>query len=376
MRQLAIFAVCLFSLLCLSLSASAQVSRLAFEAVRGQPVQVELEGEETIYGQVRVLADESVVILTHEGEVRELRYPSIVRLRVGEPPIKDPSPTLWPTDAEQEGNAEVDATPHAFDSRSMDEAEAADQARGASPVDPQAPSAGYLSTATNDGYLGGGPHGPTAELPESDASRKLYLEQADYDRYRSAIRSSRVKRIVGWTLVSVGAVVMVSSIIEKSEANRWGDSYDMAPGAVTSALMIGGGTPLVISGRRQHRGAVAFAQEAAAAREVRTGHQRQLSQYSARATSRESEAHPATLGVQRSTSDTATGPGASFIVGQDDAPVTSASTRAADAVDASEVADVQKTDDASLEEDAEATGNDAASAPSEIPVPANEDSVP
>lgn len=218
------------AVLFLSSTASAQVSRISLESVAGEHIEVSLGEDETLRGYIRALTDDRVILLTDDGEVRELQIDRLTRLRIaGHAPAADPR---------------VDDGPAAVDSSSR-------EATG-----------GYLSPTLplrNERVDQGVP-------PDSDV--RLYLELDDYRRYRAMRSSSRVKRIVGWSMAAVGATFFVSAIAQRSRAEAWGHPYDNSSEILSGFLLSGIGVPVAVIGRRQYRAASTFAQDAAVGRQA------------------------------------------------------------------------------------------------------------
>lgn len=252
MRRIAATLGISLALLLVASAASADVTRLSFQALDSRDVEVELQNGERFDGEVRVVSEEAVVLMTEDGEIRELRYSEIAKLRVPRTPADAPEPTEPPAtpttprdEASDPGRADSERTPPA-DAPSL------------------TGSRGYLP----DDAVSGDAHARAAALAAAEAhanaqSDEIVLSVEDYQRYRSMISSARVKRIIGWSIASVGALILVATVAEKIDADRWGLSYDGRSRAAAGFILGGVGTPFIILGRSQHRRADAFAEAAA-----------------------------------------------------------------------------------------------------------------
>lgn len=259
MQRIATTLLLSLAFLLVAATASAEVTRLSFEALDSRDVHVELRNGERVEGELRVIAEEAVVLLTSDGEVREFRYAEIAKLRVARvaadaPASTEParSPTPPRDDASTAGRTDIEAPELRDSNRYIPDAAVA--------ADAHARAAAMAAAAAR----------------EQAYADELVLNEHDYLRYRSMVSSARVKRIVGWSIASVGALILVATAAEKLDAEQWGRSYDGRRTAAAGFILGGIGTPFIIWGRSQHKSAERFAEASA----VRRPYARGAGQYS------------------------------------------------------------------------------------------------
>lgn len=237
-------------ILCVAATSLAQVTRHAFEAVDTEDLSVELRDGELMQGQVRHVDDERAVLLSEDGEVREVLLKDVAHLRV-KPKTGE--------DATERAKKRVDES-----------IKAAEDAEQSAPQ--RTPSTGYVDERSS-GYLSSSDastESPFMRAYEDHAtahrSQRLTLSAIDYGHYQTMIRGSRVKRVIGWTLVATGAVLLAGAIYAANEARRYGDEFENEGFVIFGALHTLTGLPVAIAGRQQYRRAAEFAEEAAKGR--------------------------------------------------------------------------------------------------------------
>lgn len=249
-----------FLILCIATTSLAQVTRHAFEAVATEELSVELQDGERVQGQLRYVDDERAVILSDAGDVRDIELKDVSRLR-----LASSDPKRAPSKAEAGGDATERAQKHVEESLSA--AEDADESfhqRGSTTGYLDERSSGYLSS--NDPST----HNPFARPTSAQGllpdSQPWMLSTIDYEQYRSMLRGSRVKRVIGWSLFATGAVFLTGAIQAANRARRYNDEFKYPGMFVFGAVSALTGLPIAVAGRQQYRRAGEFAREAAEGR--------------------------------------------------------------------------------------------------------------
>lgn len=247
-------------ILCVATTSLAQVTRYSFEAVATENLEVELGAGQKIHGQLRHVDDERAVILSDDGEVREVSFKDVAHLRVRS---KSEDPTASKATA---GESATERAQRQVD-ESIKRAEGADQSFAKSE-----PNAGYFEDGSS-GYLSS-PSAST-DSPFSRAyhdqspqqwNQGMTLSAIDYGHYRAMVRGSRVKRGIGWSMFATGVLFLTGAVHAASEARRHGYDDDYPGLVVFGALNTLVGLPVAIAGRQQYRRAAEFAREASEGR--------------------------------------------------------------------------------------------------------------
>lgn len=252
--------------------ALAQVSQVAVESVRGEHLELELRGEQRVRGHVRALESGQLIFLADNGELHDLKLRDVVRVRVVREDDGEKTPVETPPAEAPDAQVSEPSTPG---DESSSDAVVSDDTYPAAHESFDGEE-GYLDGEDEGGYLPraassttGGSLGQSSRAG-TDASGRLYLNQADYNEFQSIVSRGKVQRIVGWTFVAVGTAFIINGAVEKSNARDWGEDYNARPQYVVGTMLAAGGLPLIFLGRRTHREAGEFARLAAEGRHAVT----------------------------------------------------------------------------------------------------------
>lgn len=225
-------------------AASAAVTQVSVTAVGDARIEVTTQDGRVTVGYVRASNAASMVVVSEDGEVADVPYDEITRLRMMPERVSAPQPVAGLS-------SDAPAPP--------------DEASAASDVaPPQGDRGDDAASVPRAGYLGEGSPMASASVLEREAGPYRNRYGTPYavgfePQYVSRlVAKSRHQRIWGGVLVGVGAMGVASSIAALIAHSDTRPVSDDLPALLLSAAMVAGGTPLILIGRKNHEAAAAY----------------------------------------------------------------------------------------------------------------------